>query len=136
MKTGLAFLFLLVFSIPVFAKSIIVFTVKDKNGLVTGYHVIYNTNPDGSEKIVDYALTDDLTKILPVISKQGTGLSKDDDRTTIWLNADDTVNRVDHWVNTVDKSETPQQKIKQDDGTTVVADLKAELDVKQQVVPK
>lgn len=107
------------------SKTIII--EKQKEGYRVSY---YGVNADGSAKIVDYKNGEDLTKLLPVLSKNATGLSKDSDRVTIFLNSDDTVNRVDYQVSSTNKDEAPQRALKQDEAAVVIDDFKREVNDK------
>lgn len=135
MKTLIFILSLL--TLPVFAgESIItIHTHKDSKGTITGYQIVYGAfYPNGSAKTVDYKAGEDATKIVAVMSKEDSGLTKDDDRTTIFLLADGTVSRVLHEVFSQTRNDAAQKAQTTNEKATEVSALKAEIDVKPETV--
>lgn len=90
-------------------KTIIINKTTDEKENVF-YDVEYYKNVDGSAEKTRYKSTDDLTKLLPILSKSISGLSKDSDRVTAFLNDDGTIDHVEHHVNSPTKDDAPEEK--------------------------
>src|SRR3954470_9971102 len=79
------------------------------------YEVTTYAHADGSPDKVTYATLQEVQKVLPIISKDVSGLSADSDRVTIFFNEDGSVDRIDAHVFSTNRDEEPQVAIIKDD---------------------
>lgn len=75
------------------------------------YEVTTYSHADGSPDKVTYATLQEVQKVLPILSKDISGLTTDSDRVTVFFNEDGSVDRIDAHVFSTNRDEEPQAAV-------------------------
>lgn len=103
----------------------------------TGSYTVKSYMEDGTMIVIEYQTSEELLKVAPILAKEITGTKKDADFIQVWMNEDQSVNRIDAhtFPKTVDdKPEIVSVDLSKIDSVTLVDPIKTDISDKYDVL--